>query len=236
MKASNLFIHLFLFQFSLLKSNKLFLALLLSFCVLQPQILFSQILMQESSVEYKEAEKLVPIYKSNEGFIDPPRTVKKQYNMLQEIDVYTLSPYAKLLLMNHMVDVRIYKDLASSEIDWDSIASLASKKHGLQKELILAVIQTESNFIADATSRVGAQGAMQIMPQTAKELGLEDPFNASENVDAGTRYLKAQIERFQDIELALAAYNAGPGNVIKYNGIPPFEETQNFVKKVLSHL
>lgn len=108
----------------------------------------------------------------------------------------------------------------------------SAQKHNLDHELIQAVIEVESNFQADAVSRVGAQGLMQIMPQTQRHLGLDSPFEPESNIDAGVRYLKGLIGEFKSLPLALAAYNAGPNSVKQYGGIPPYAETQNYVRKV----
>ncbi len=215
--------------------------ILLILCfIVCPSLSQAEILSHESNTQFLEPQRALPYFRAGEGIIEQEE-ILQQYNLIDEMDVYALSDYAKLLLMPHMVDYRVYASFEdgvvdSSDVDWQGIALAASEKHGLEVNLILAVIRAESNFIADAISHVGAQGAMQIMPETARELGLAEPFNPSQNVDAGTRYLKEQIERFGSIELALAAYNAGPGNVIKYNGIPPFTETQEFVARVLSFL
>jgi len=108
-----------------------------------------------------------------------------------------------------------------------------SRQYQVDPDLIRAMIQVESNFDAGAVSIAGAQGLMQIMPETQRDLGLKDPFDADSNVEAGVRYYRWLLNRFQDQQLALAAYNAGPSRVEEYQGIPPFQETQNYVKRVL---
>jgi soluble lytic murein transglycosylase-like protein len=108
-----------------------------------------------------------------------------------------------------------------------------SLKHGVDPELVHAVVQAESNYQPHAKSNVGARGLMQVMPDTAKDFGIRDLYDPQNNLEAGVQYLKFLLARF-DVKRAIAAYNAGPANVRKYNGIPPFQETQNYVKKVYS--
>lgn len=118
----------------------------------------------------------------------------------------------------------------------DGIVTDLCRKYDVDKKLVMAVIDVESGFDAGAVSTAGAQGLMQIMPETGKDLELDNPFNPTDNIDAGIRYLKYLLDTFPDRKLAVAAYNAGPNAVKKYGGIPPYEETQNYVQKVWARL
>jgi soluble lytic murein transglycosylase-like protein len=110
----------------------------------------------------------------------------------------------------------------------------AAEKFNLKTSLVKAVIMAESGFDPKAVSKKGAQGLMQLMPETANELDVGDPYDPEENILGGTRYLSRLMERFNnDMELAIAAYNAGPEKVDKYNGVPPYEETKTFIKRVM---
>jgi soluble lytic murein transglycosylase-like protein len=109
-----------------------------------------------------------------------------------------------------------------------------SRLHRVDSKLVQAVLQVESNYRARAESTAGAQGLMQIMPCTQKDLGVYDPYDPAENIAAGVEYLSRMLERFSDLETALAAYNAGPGCVERHGGTPPFPETERYVDKVLT--
>jgi soluble lytic murein transglycosylase-like protein len=112
----------------------------------------------------------------------------------------------------------------------------AAAKYNLSPELIRSVIRAESNFQAEAVSPAGAKGLMQLMPETAKELGVTNPFDIQQNIDGGARYLRQMLDRFGgDLKRALAAYNAGPGAVEQYNGEVPFSETRQYVQRVLRY-
>jgi len=117
---------------------------------------------------------------------------------------------------------------------YDAIIKKAQKKYGVEFSLIKAVIQVESGFNPKAVSKKGAKGLMQIMPDNYRNLLVKDPFNPSQNIMGGTLYLQRLLRRYKNkLPLALAAYNAGPQAVDKYKRIPPYEETQNYVRKVM---
>ena len=128
--------------------------------------------------------------------------------------------------------VRIPADMPTSgDPELDRIIFEAGEKEGIDPRFIHAVIWQESKYKVDARSHVGAQGLMQLMPATAKRFGCHDPNDPVDNINAGTKYLSWLLKRFAgNVELALAGYNAGEGSVDKYDGIPPYNETQNYVK------
>jgi hypothetical protein len=116
---------------------------------------------------------------------------------------------------------------------YGEIISAMSEAHGVDPMLVRALIQVESNYQARARSRKGAMGLMQLMPSTARVYNVRNPFDPRANIEAGIKHLKSLIDRY-GTELALAAYNAGEGAVAKFNGIPPYRETRNYVSRILS--
>lgn len=117
---------------------------------------------------------------------------------------------------------------------YDDIIAQAASTYGLDKGLVKAVIHTESGFNPRARSGPGAKGLMQLMPATAKRFKVDDVYDPAQNIRGGAEYLSFLLKRFNNLELALAGYNAGEGNVDKYKGIPPFAETQDYVRRVIS--
>lgn len=116
----------------------------------------------------------------------------------------------------------------------EDLARREGRRYNVDPELIEAIVSNESGFDPAATSSVGAQGLMQLMPATARSLGVTDAYDSAQNVAAGARYLRGLLDRFKRVDLAVAAYNAGPYAVERHGGVPPFAETQAYVRAVLS--
>ncbi len=117
---------------------------------------------------------------------------------------------------------------------WDRYIERVAREHHLSPALVKAVIHVESGFDPDALSRQGARGLMQLMPATGLAMGVRDPYDPLQNIRGGTRYLKRMMQRFGRLDLALAAYNAGPTAVVDHGGIPPYRETRGYVRSVMA--
>jgi len=155
------------------------------------------------------------LYLDNSSFIDVPTA---------DIESITESQEA----------APVAPELQNKSLDLNQVVAAASDKHQIDPDLITSVIHAESSFNPKAKSPKGAQGLMQLMPQTASRLGVSDAFDPSANVDAGTQYLRELLLQYNgDMVKALAAYNAGPQRVQQYNGVPPYRETRAYVAKVV---
>jgi soluble lytic murein transglycosylase-like protein len=163
---------------------------------------------------------------------------------VQNPDMITESGASKpfdVLVAQRLGDVRLQQKpsglaglLSGSPAEIDSLVQKYAGQFGVDPNLVRAVISSESGGKVDAKSSAGALGLMQLMPATAKRYGADNPFDAEQNISAGTKYLAEMLKgQNGNVELALAAYNAGPGAVAKFKGIPPFDETRGYVSKTM---
>ena len=170
-------------------------------------------------------------------------SLKNVYRFRNEYGVIAFSDEVPMNASYEVLRFDCYACSLSSSVNWHTTplntnaykveVSKTAIKYRVDESLVRAVIHAESAFNAKAVSRAGAQGLMQLMPATAKDLGVKDSLSATQNIEGGTKYLAALLENYKgDITLATAAYNAGPGAVSRYKGIPPYKETQAYVKRV----
>jgi soluble lytic murein transglycosylase-like protein len=161
----------------------------------------------------------------------PMANVRAARSAMAEVNAYLGRKSAAAAAQVSFGNAARGRDFTQTEID--AAVERAAQRHSVDPNLVRALIKVESNFNPNAVSSKGAMGLMQLMPQTARELHLTNPFDPDQNIDAGVRHLKKLMESFGgDVKLSLAAYNAGAGAVFRSSGIPPFAETRNYVRRI----
>ncbi len=172
---------------------------------------------------------------------DMERTLNAEFGIEPDgkTDIKSLLPEKNYFNVNKISKAAVVNEPQTTlklgnKIDrFDKMINRISGKYNLDPNLIKSVIKAESDGNTHAISKAGAKGLMQLTDGTAREMGVRDVHLPADNINGGAKYLKQMIDRFGDIKLGLAAYNAGPGNVKKYGGVPPFKETENYIEKVM---
>lgn len=211
--------------------------ILFTFTILSPQVLFADSIKRSESNDgivefsnvstYKSSAKQTVIYKYPQSkdltvFTDKKPTHTSKYEVLK-FDCFACNPYSTVDWHKVKLNLTAYSKIINQSV----------KQHNIDPALVRALIHAESAFNSKATSSKGAQGLMQLMPATAKELGVLNALNPTQNINGGVKYLAQLLQQFKgNIDLATAAYNAGPNAVKRYNGIPPYKETEVYVKRV----
>jgi len=173
-----------------------------------------------------------------EAMSTPMLSLKREAAVVRQLPIFN-TPRIRATFGTYMPPQRLSFEVTKeaffqSEIRYGSIIYREAKRNNLPPELVAAVVEAESDFRPRLISQKNAQGLMQIIPETGRLMGADNLFDPDENIAAGTKYLRYLFDRFGDQRTALAAYNAGEGNVERFGGIPPFDETQNYVQRVLS--
>lgn len=179
----------------------------------------------------QNTQELSPIESDFKAILDK----KINENIEQALDNAPLDEDLDIDLKDS-INLKSKIDLKAQSSNVDELIETFSNKYGVDGDFIKAIIKQESGFNPKATSKKGAMGLMQLMPATAKGLGVKNAYNESENIEGGVKLISNLLKTYNNnTELALAAYNAGPGAVKKYGGIPPYKETQNYVKNIMAN-
>lgn len=189
---------------------------------------------QNTSSSSLFSEMLGQVFQSSENNFSMENRNSLFYNGNSPVFMPSNIAYQNDKLVNAIATYESSNSMTAS--NFDNIIKHAAETYNLPEKLISSVIKQESNFNPSALSTAGASGLMQLMPGTAKYLGVSNIFDPEQNIMGGAKYLRQMLNQFDgNMETALAAYNAGPGAVKKYGGIPPYKETQNYVQKVLNY-
>lgn len=181
-----------------------------------------------AAVDIPEAARVVDLRPAA-----PLRTAAQSGTPSGALPLITESVRDGFLAAQHPMTLDVFKeDYFRLHVPYGAIIYREARKNDLPPELVAAMVHTESDFRPRLVSNKSAQGLMQIVPSTAALLGIDDPFDPEKNIAAGTRYYRYLLNRFEDQTIALAAYNAGEGNVARFGGVPPFAETRQYISKV----
>lgn len=185
--------------------------------------------------QWAPVEKQNPALEKQQAQIQSFENVLKSSQSVKFGDLIT-RPVTKVNANIYSAQAESGTDKISAREHIKNLVFRTAKKHGVDEKLVNALIKQESGFNPNAKSKAGAMGLMQLMPATARGLGVTNPMDPEQNIEGGVKYLKSMLDKYNgNVILALAAYNAGPGAVDRYDGVPPYKETQNYVKSILSN-